>query len=172
MSDCIVNSIKTSTDLMFHNLKIAMKTCDWKAEICEAPMWRYIYHTLHSCDKYFINPHVYTEPPFHHNGMDWPDSPCETVLDEHQLWEYYEFVREKTLAYISSLDDEQICAVPDGCCSSRFELILSQFRHMYVHIGILNGVTIEITGQYPRVLNESCFKKGELTDSLFDDDVR
>ena len=51
-----IATLKTSTELMFHNLHIAMDTVDWNADVCGTTAWRYIYHTLHSADKFFINP--------------------------------------------------------------------------------------------------------------------
>lgn len=51
-----IATLKTSVDLIFHNLHIAMDTVDWNADVCGAPAWRYIYHTLHSSDKFFIIP--------------------------------------------------------------------------------------------------------------------
>lgn len=72
-------TLKRCTELMFDNLRIAMDTSDWDADICGAPAWRYIYHTLHSADKYLINPTQYDEPPFHAPKLDWPDTPSKIV---------------------------------------------------------------------------------------------
>ncbi|OGO91766.1 MAG: hypothetical protein A2Y17_13495 [Clostridiales bacterium GWF2_38_85] len=164
-------TLKTNTDLMFYNLKIAMDTVDWNANICDAPAWRYIYHTLHSADKWFINPStrlVEPEPPFHTPKLDWPDTPSDIILSRETLYAYYEQVRQKVLGYLNNLTDAQLSECPEGCTSSRIGLALSQFRHMYAHIGILNGVTIASTKRYPRVVNESTWRSGNLPD-LFDE---
>lgn len=163
--------IKTSADLMFYNLRIAMDTVDWDAGICGAPAWRYIYHTLHSADKWFINPgtrNTEPEPAFHTPGLDYPDNPSDTVLGRDTLYTYYEQVRKKVLDYVSSLHDPQLSECPHGCIGTRLGLALSQFRHMYAHIGILNGITIANTNRYPRVLNESTWRSGNLPE-LFDE---
>jgi hypothetical protein len=152
---------------MFDNLRIAMDTSDWNADICGAPAWRYIYHTLHSADKFFINPTQYTEPPFHIPKLDWPDSPSEIIVSRETLYEYYEQVRQKILDYLDGLTDNQLTERPNGKLSS-LGLVLSQFRHMYAHIGILNGITIARTNQYPRILNES----RKRLEGLYDEDVR
>ncbi len=160
-------TVKRATDLMFQNLWISMETSDWTTDICGAPAWRYIYHTLHSADKYFINPTDFTEPPFHTPGLDWPDTLSDNILSRETLYVYYQQVRQKILDYIDSLTEKQLIDCPN-CKLSRLGLILSQFRHMYAHIGILNGVTIARQNQYPRVLNES----RKHSESLYDDDVR
>lgn len=164
-----IASLKSATDLMFFNLSIAMKTCDWQTDVGGSPAWRYIYHTIHSCDKFFINPNVYSEPAFHHAGLDWPDNPAKVVLSAELLWAYYEQTRAKILAYLDSLTDAQLLEIPDRCGMNRFELVMSQFRHMYAHIGILNGITIAHTGDYPRVVNESGWKSQKPMEHLFEE---
>ncbi len=167
-------TLKTSTDLMFFNLRIAMDTVDWNANICGAPAWRYIYHTLHSADKYFINPSSWIaedEPPFHSPMLDWPDTPTDTVLSKEMLCAYFDKVRQKIISNIDNLNDVQLNERPGGKLT-RLGLILSQFRHMYAHIGILNGVTISNTQQYPRVINESAWCSGRLPEGLYDVEER
>ncbi|MCL2004428.1 MAG: GNAT family N-acetyltransferase [Oscillospiraceae bacterium] len=172
-SQAVSNSstIKESLDLMFHNLKIAMDTVDWNAEVCGAPAWRYIYHTLHSADKWFINPskrNEEPEPPFHTPGLDWPDTPSTVVLSRETLYTYYEQVRQKILDYCDSWNDSQLCEQPQGCVRTRLGLALSQFRHIYAHIGILNGVTIVNTNRYPRVINEGTWHSRKFPEGLYD----
>lgn len=162
-----IDTLKRVTDLMFENLLISMKTIDWNADICGAPAWRYIYHTLHSADKYFIASSSFEEPSFHTPLLDWPDTPSEIILSRETLYAYYDEVRQKILSYLAGLSESQLAECPNGKLS-RLGLVLSQFRHMYAHIGILNGVTIATTGKYPRVLNESRNRP----EGLYDEDVR
>lgn len=169
-----IATLKTSTDLMFYNLRIAMDTVDWNANICGAPAWRYIYHTLHSADKYFINPSSWTkedEPPFHTHMLDWPDTQADTVLSKEMLYAYFDKVHQKIMGYLDNLNDVQLNDRLGGKLT-RLGLILSQFRHMYAHIGILNGVTIANTQQYPRVINESAWCSGRLPEGLYDVEER
>lgn len=162
-----IDTIKRLTELMFQNLWISIQTVDWNTDICGVPAWRYIYHTLHSADKFFINPTQYTEPLFHTPKLDWPDTPSEIILDRETLYDYYEQVRQKILDFLDGLTDNRLTECPNGKLS-RLGLILSQFRHMYAHIGILNGVTMARTNKYPRVLNES----RKHPEGLYDEDVR
>ena len=81
--------------------------------------------------------------------MDNPDTPCETVLSDDLLLDYLHAVREKTLAYLDSLTNDELNDCPENCEYTRLELILMQFRHISVHTGMLNGQTIERTGRFP-----------------------
>jgi RimJ/RimL family protein N-acetyltransferase len=169
-----IATLKTSTDLMFYNLHIAMDTVDWNADVCGAPAWRYIYHTLHSADKFFINPGSWAaenEPPFHSHLLDWPDTPTDTVLSKEMLYAYFNKVRQKIIGYIDNLNDVQLNERTGGKLT-HLGLILSQFRHMYAHIGIINGVTIANTQQYPRVINEGAWCSGRLPEGLYDVEER
>lgn len=80
--------IKDMVKPNFLNIKTSIQTYDRNALCCGAPCWRWVYHTLHSADKWFINPFVYEEPAFHEEGMDDPDNPCSVVLSDEQLLEY------------------------------------------------------------------------------------
>ncbi|MBO6303440.1 MAG: DinB family protein [Ruminiclostridium sp.] len=141
--------IKQQTDANFLNLITAIRTYDRNAPVCGAPAWRYVYHTIHSADKWFFNPYVYDEPDFHEPGMDNPNEPCKTVMTDEQLLEYLGRVREKTARYLDGLTDEMLGERPEGCDMSRLELVLMQFRHISTHIGMLNGLTAEKTGRLP-----------------------
>lgn len=133
----------------FINLETAIKTYDRNAPVCGSPAWRYVYHTIHSADKWFFNPFVYSEPGFHEDGMDNPDNPCSVELSDRQLLEYLYAVRDKTLRYIDSLTDEMLGEKPENCPYTRFDLVLRQFRHISLHTGMLNGLTVERTGRFP-----------------------
>lgn len=145
----VCKMIQKQTDANFLNLIIAIKTYDRDALVCGAPAWRYVYHTIHSADKWYFNPYVYTEPPFHEDGMDNPNNPCKVVLSDEQLLAYLEQVRKKTADYLDSLTDDRLNECPEQCSMTRLELILMQFRHISTHIGLLNGLTAEKTGKFP-----------------------
>lgn len=85
------------------NLETAVKTYNRNALVCGSPAWRYVYHTIHSADKWFINPFIYEEPIFHEEGMDDPDNPCNIFLSDEQLLQYLYEVRDKTFNYIDTL---------------------------------------------------------------------
>ncbi|MCU6727087.1 Uncharacterised protein [uncultured Ruminococcus sp.] len=159
--------IKKQTVPNFINLETMLRTYDRSALVCGAPAWRYAYHMIHSADKWFIDPFDFTEPQFHEEGMDNPDNPCEAELSDELLLDYAAHVRDKTLAYLDSLDDTMLNECPKNCPYTRLELILMQFRHLSVHIGMINGLTIEKTDRFPLFVGADGFDK--LEKGLFDE---
>ncbi len=152
----------------FINLETAIMTYDRNALVCGSPAWRYVYHTIHSADKWFFNPFVYTEPDFHEDSMDNPDNPCSVELSDQQLLKYLYAVKDKTLQYIDGLTDEMLLENPENCKYTRFDLMLRQFRHISLHTGMLNGLTVERTGKFPMFIGgEDAIDK--LKNGLFDE---
>ena len=149
----VCDMIRRQTDANFMNLLIAMKTYDRDALVKGAPAWRFVYHTLHSADKWFFNPNAYTERPAFEAGSDNPFKPCAHVWSDEELLALWEDVRKKTLAYLDALDDSMLNECPPDCAFTRLELILMQFRHMSVHIGMLHGLTVEKTGRFPQYVS-------------------
>ncbi len=158
--------IRKQTEANFVNLEIAIKTYDREASVCGAPAWRFVYHTIHSADKWFFNPSVYEEPAFHVENMDNPFHPCDVVLRDEQLLAYLEAVKEKTLRYLDGLDDEMLYEYPENCEFSRLELMFMQFRHISVHIGLLNGNTVDRTGKFPLYVSPHSYDR--LQNGLFE----
>lgn len=167
MSNELVGNIRKQTEVMFTNAGIMLETCDLAYILCDMPIWKHVYHMLHSCDQWFINPHEYTEPDFHVPNLNSLDIPSETTLSREQLSDYLERVKEKILNYIDSLTDERLYEIPNGCVSNRLGLILSQYRHFYAHLGNINGTTIIETNQWPRVIGTSG-KSGKSMEGLFE----
>lgn len=163
----ICEMIKRQVIPNFLNLETAIKTYDRNALVCGSPAWRYVYHAIHSADKWFFNPFVYDEPDFHEVGMDNPDNPCSVVFDDSELLDYLDRVRQKTLDYLDSLDDEMLDECPEGCMYTRLELVLMQFRHISMHTGLLNGQTICLTGKFPVVVGADSMDR--LDKGLFDE---
>lgn len=137
------------TDANFANLMIALKTYDRDALVKGAPAWRFVYHTLHSADKWFFNPYQYIERPEHEEGSDNPFAPMSRVWSDEELLKLLEQVKQKTFRYLDQLADSALSECPPDCPFTRLELILMQFRHISVHIGMLHGLTVEKTGRFP-----------------------
>jgi len=160
----LTQSIKKQTEIIFYNMEIAMKTCNWSEKICGTDAWRYIYHTLHSCDRWFINPEHFIEPSIHTPLLDKVDIKTDSYLSKEELWDYFEQVKHKTLDYLEHLSDEELYEKPKDCSRTKVELILGQYRHFMCHIGILNGVTIATTNKYPMVVGLEGARDGKLFD--------
>jgi hypothetical protein len=155
MSSTLTSAIKHNTKHLFESAEITLQTCDLDYILCDHPVWKHIYHQLHSCDRYFINPNEYTEPPFHVDGLNSLNEEIETTLSREELSQYLNDVRTKIMTYIDTLTDEALSEVPPGCRGNRLSLILSQYRHFYAHLGNINATTIIATNKWPRVAGGS-----------------
>lgn len=169
MMQKLIKIISQQTELIFYNMSISMKTCDRNFMICGVPAWRYIYHTLHSCDKWFCNPSDFTEPTIHVDSLDKVDISSDKVLTDDELWNYYYEVKDKITTYLSSLSDQQLYEKPVNCDFTVMELILGQYRHFMCHIGILNGITISKVNKYPVVLGLDEWKENKSDGKIFDE---
>ena len=149
----LVNAIKLNTNALFRNAEILLATCDSAYILCGMPIWKHVYHMLHSLDQWYINPCEYSHPPFHTENLNSLDISSEEALTTEQLREYLGSIEVKITAYLDSLHDEMLYEVPSGCEQNRLGLILSQIRHFYAHLGNVNATTIIQTDQWPRVVD-------------------
>ena len=167
MDSPLVSAVRKNTQLLFENADIMLQSCDLDDILCDFPVWKHVYHALHSCDQWFINPFDYDEPDFHEPDLNSLNVMTEKVLTREDLAAYLEAVRSKLLRYVDSLTDDMLCEIPPGCKSNRLSLILSQFRHFYAHLGNINATTILATNQWPRVVGLSG-KSGASTQGLYE----
>ena len=158
--------IKKQVTANFVNLETAIKTYDRNVSVCGSPAWRYVFHTIHSADKWFFNPSNYEERSFFEPGMDNPDNPCERVFSDDELLEYLNSVKQKTYGYLDSLQDEDLYEYPENCEFTRLELIIMQFRHISFHTGMINGATIERTEKFPLFVSPHSMDR--LKDGLYE----
>lgn len=126
----------------------------WDRAYCAAPLWKHIYHMLHSLDLWYINPRDpdYRKPAFHVKDLNDLDAASDRSLTRAQLDAYAGEVCRKIEAYTASLTDDALLEKPVNCAYTRFTLILAQFRHLHTHMGILMGFLIAETGEWPFVL--------------------
>lgn len=126
----------------------------WNKLYCEMPLWKHVYHMLHSLDLWYINPNDpnYSEPNFHIKNLNNLDVVTEGVLTREQINNYFISIKSKLHDYLCNLDDTQLLEYPDSCEYTKFTLIIAQFRHLHSHMGMIMGFIIEATGQWPTVL--------------------
>ena len=124
----------------------------WNKAYCEMPLWKHIYHTLHSLDMWFINPRKYSEPIFHMKDLNNLDVVTDKILSRSELKHYFQDIDNKINRYLERLTEEMLLAKPDNCEWTRFALILGQHRHLHSHMGMLMGFIIAETGLWPRVI--------------------
>ena len=73
-------------------------------------------------------------------------------LDRRAVDDYFYTIKSKLSIYLTSLHDEDLLQRPDNCEWTRFTLILSQYRHLYRHMGMVMGFIEAETGLCPRTL--------------------
>lgn len=134
--------IKNQTEILFQNLKNCIEAANLSQTVDSIPNWRYIYHTLHSLDKWYINPTEYTEPDNFEQGTASFDKPCGNVLSKEQLNGYADKVFAKIRSYLDEMSDHKLVEKPLQCQYTRLELILGQFRHVMCHVGIIMGAAL------------------------------
>ena len=164
----LVSVLKDHAKVMFQNAEIMLRTCDLDFILCEFPIWKHVYHMLHSCDQWFIDPNKYDEPYFHEPNMNSLNVMTETVLSREELLKYLQSINVKIMDYLDSLtSDEMLYEFPKDCTINRLSLILSQQRHFYAHLGNINATTIIETNEWPRVIGITG-KTGDLSEGLFE----
>lgn len=126
----------------------------WSKEYCEMPLYKHIYHMLHSLDVWYINPNdlSYQEPEFHIENLNNLDITTYRFISRSELENYYNAIKVKITANTENLNDTELLEKPLNCEYSKFQLILAQFRHLHTHMGMIMGFVIEATGQWPTVL--------------------
>ena len=149
----MVEVIRRQSEQLFDNIGYVLDYTDddlLARPICRWPLWRQIYHLLHSMDQWFINPFSYTER--HPDGamIRAINTPVDAKpFSRAELREYRGQVEEKIRTYLAGLTDAQLLEYPEDCPVSRLDLILGQFRHVMYHVGMLHGCLVVETGEIP-----------------------
>ncbi len=119
---------------------------------CEMPLWKHVYHTLHSLDRWYINPDKYEEPPFHETNLNSLDLHTDKVLSKQELKQYLNSILNKIETYTYKLTDNMLLQRPDDCKWTRMTLIMAQLRHLQYHTGMIMGFIIADTDKWPLVI--------------------
>ena len=127
----------------------------WDKPYGGAPLWQYIYHMLHALDQWFINPrdNDFIEPPIHAPHLQDLAIYPAARLSRRQIGEYFYTIKAKLSLYLTSLHDEDLLQRPENCPWTRLTLILAQYRHLHLHLGMRMGVVLAETGLCPRTLD-------------------
>ena len=138
----LVDPIKDKGYALIDNLGRVIKTADLDRILFYVPVWKHIYHTLYWFDYWFAGPENYIGASFHVQGLDSIDEPSTISFCKEKLLCYYKAIADKSRRYLDQLTDEMLGEMVDGSDTNRLGLILSQFRHSYVHIGNINCIRI------------------------------
>lgn len=135
-----------------HNVIDCIPDNIWSKLYCGTPLWKHVYHTLHSLDRCYINPYLFEEPKFHIDGLNDLNTPTIEFLSRDTLKEYANQVEGKINAFLNTFAEETLLERPEQCPFTRFQLIFAQHRHLDMHIGMLMGFIITEKGRWPKVL--------------------
>lgn len=150
----IILQIKNQQEINFKNIKDQILFADLNVVFDEVNNSRYIFHYLHSLDRFFINPidYVYEGEKFFGIPEDLSvidpkragyEKDTSIVIPRQQLLDYLEYVKNKINAYFENLNSDELLEKPEGCEYSRLELILGQFRHIMWHVGLSSAITFD-----------------------------
>lgn len=126
----------------------------WNRDYCEMPLYKHIYHMLHSLDRWYINPNDpdYNEPKIHIPDLNNLDAVTDKKISFDEINDYYLSIEKKIKDYLLNLSDKDLYEIPLGCKHNKFKLILGQFRHLHTHMGMIMGWIIESTRKWPTIL--------------------
>ena len=152
--DEIIFQIKNQTEINFINLKDQIEVAELETVYDGVSASRYIFHNLHSIDRFFINPNNYVYEGknlfdieenlsiIDAERVGYIDNPS-FVISREKLLAYFDFVKNKIENYFNELTAQSLLEKPEGCAYSRLELILAQFRHQMWHAGLSSAITFE-----------------------------
>ena len=155
----IIRQIKDQQEINFINVRDQIQMADLETVFDGENNSRYIFHYLHSLDRFFINPCNYVYEGERLFGIPENLSVIDQkredyvqdssiVISRNQLLDYLEYVHQKINTYFESLTAEELIGKPEGCEYSRLELILAQFRHLMWHVGLSSGITFETRNEW------------------------
>ncbi len=122
----------------------------WEAVYCDMPVWRHVYHMLHSLDQWYMSPEHYAEPLIHVDGLNDLDRAVEApAFSLAQMEEYLTAITAKLRAYLAAMPDAALEASPDSRPFARLALIVAAIRHLTAHFGMLMGFIIAERGAWP-----------------------
>ena len=152
--DEIIRQIKDQTEINFINIRDQIEVAELEAVFDGVNGSRYIFHNLHSMDRFFINPMSYVYEGEKLFGI--PENlsvisaaregyveDTSIVMSREKLLAYFEYVKSKIEKYFDELTDQELLQKPEGSEYTRLELILGQFRHQMWHVGLTSAITFE-----------------------------
>ena len=166
----IIRQIKNQQEINFINIYDQISMADLEAVFDGENNSRYIFHNLHSIDRFFINPCDYAYEgeklfgiPENLSVID-PNragyvNDSSIIIAKKQLLDYLEYVKAKINAYFDSLTSENLLQNPNGCEYTRLELILAQFRHQMWHAGLSSGITFSSKHEWNKFTGLSALNK-------------
>lgn len=155
----IVALIKEQQSVNFQNVREQIQRADVGAVFDAESNSRYIFHYLHSLDRFFAGPAGYVYEGGRLFGIPEELSVIDPardgyvrdpslVIPRERLLAYLGHVEERTNRYLDGLSDDDLLLRPEGSEYTRFELVLAQFRHLMWHVGLSSAITFSSTGEW------------------------
>ncbi len=152
--DEIIRQIENQTEINFINIRDQIEDAELEAVFDGVNGSRYLFHNLHSMDRFFINPVTYVYEGEKLFGI--PENlsvisaaregyvdDTSIVICREKLLAYFEYVKSKIEKYFDELTGQELLQKPEGSEYTRLELILGQFRHQMWHVGLSSAITFE-----------------------------
>ncbi len=166
----IIRQIKEQQEINFINIKAQIEKADLQAVLDDVNNSRFIFHYLHSMDRFFINPVDYVYEGEKLFGIPENlsvisskragyESDVSIVISKKQLLDYLDFIKTKINKYFDELKVEDLAKKPEGLEYTRLELILAQFRHLMWHVGLSSGISFSASGEWNEFTGLSGLRK-------------
>ena len=151
----IVRIINEQTNVLFINIYEQINRADLACMIDNVNNSRFLFHMIHSMDRYFINPFDYDYSPVYDLiGIEEKYSIISEsregyiaaegyVIPREKLIAYMDYVKDKVNKYLLGLSEEDLSEKPENCPYTRLQMILAQFRHSMFHCGMSEIATYE-----------------------------
>jgi len=154
----LIKIITEQTRILFENIQMtfnAISDDQMDKLIFDAPLWKHIYHMLHSLDQWFINPNIYDNPSFHEDGMNDYRIETQTRLSKDNLVTYFKDIEVKIYLFLENLNDNCLIEIPENCSYTRLTLILAQYRHVMYHIEFITSTLHHTEEKWPKYIGIS-----------------
>ena len=159
MGKMLIEIILKQTKTLLKNIENQIIGADLSCMIDNVNNSRYLFHAIHSLDKYFINPYQYEYEADKIIDIDEDYSIISEkrdgykaaegfVIPRQKLQRYFDFIKAKIENYLVNLTDEELVQNPLNCPYTRLDLILAQFRHLMFHAGMSEVATFHTNGQW------------------------
>jgi len=138
-----------------HEVLDAISDNQMEKIIFDSPLWKHIYHMLHSLDQWFINPYAYDDPYFHEYGMNAFAIETNKRLSKNTLVKYLNDIEKKIYHFLDYIDDGSLTETPERCNFTRLTLILAQHRHIMYHVGLITSILHLTEEKWPKFVGIS-----------------
>lgn len=159
MDRTLVKIITEQTEILFKNIEDQIAGAELESKLDNVNNSRFLFHMIHSADRYFVNPYAYRYEKMVAEDIDENYSIISQsregyigddgfVIPREVLASYLQYVKLKVMLYLNTLTDKELSEKPKGCPHTRLALILGQYRHSMFHSGMSEIFTFDKTEKW------------------------